>query len=86
MTPRRNDIHHTFTTATSTEREHAAQQTRDKLVHQRRQEAADRVLRYAVDHQQYEREARSATKQTLDTQRSEQAASKVSGRLCHRQA
>lgn len=60
MTPRRYEQHHAFTTATSVDREHNKQQTRDKLVHQRRQEAADRVLRYAVDSEQYEREVRLA--------------------------
>lgn len=60
MTPRRYEQHHAFTTATSADREHDKQQTRDKLVHQRRQEVADRVLRYAVDPEQYEREVRCA--------------------------
>ena len=60
VTPRRYEQHHAVTTATSVDREHDKQQTRDKLVHQRRQEAADRVLRYAVDSEQYEREVRCA--------------------------
>lgn len=74
VTPRRYEQHHAFTTATSVDREHDKQQTRDKLVHQRRQEAADRVLRYAVDSKEYEREARSATKQSLDVQRAQRDA------------
>ena len=74
VTPRQHDIHHVFTTATSADREHAAQQTRDQLVKQRRQEAADRVLRYAVNDDQYKHESRSATKQSLDTQRAQACA------------
>jgi hypothetical protein len=67
VTPRKvGGIHHEFTTATSVDREHAAQQKRDSLVHSRRQQAADRVLAYAIEPERYAQESRSATKQALD--------------------
>ena len=89
VTPRRYEQHHAFTTATSVDREHDKQQTRDKLVHQRRQEAADRVLRYAVDSKEYEREVRCATtacRFAALPQTAEAAASSPALRVCTAQA
>ena len=74
VTPRSvGGIHHSFTTATSADREHEAQQKRDGLVASRRQQAADRVLLNAVEPAR----ARCATKQSLDEQTSQRSSAQA---------